>query len=367
MGAFQFNNNFLTGLKNVDDQHRHLIDLLNKFGDSLLSIESNTDDLEPLFQELAKYAQYHFTEEENLMQEIKIDKSHYDLHVEEHLNFLNDVKSLHKKMGSDKEKLSKQLLDFLTHWLAYHILGSDKNMAKQIEEIQSGKDPSKAFEIIEKKSNSSTEPLLLAINGLFQIVSSRNKELLRLNESLEQKVKERTQELYQANMDLLEISLTDVLTKLPNRRHAIQQLKKHWEESTRSGRPISLMMIDADHFKDVNDTYGHDAGDDVLCELSKILQHSVRTDDFVSRLGGDEFLIICPATDISGGLQIAETVRKNVSQMRVQTGDGYWNGSVSIGVAVRKDDMETFESLIKAADEGVYAAKRAGKNCVRIP
>ena len=165
----------------------------------------------------------------------------------------------------------------------------------------------------------------------------------------------------------MEISLTDVLTKLPNRRHAMQQLKKYWEESKQSGKPISLMMIDADHFKDVNDTYGHDAGDHVLCELSKTLQDIVRTDDFVSRLGGDEFLIICPNTNSSSGLQIAETVRKNISQMRVQIGDGYWNGSVSVGVAVRRDDMETFEFLIKAADKGVYLAKRDGKNCVRIP
>lgn len=182
---------------------------------------------------------------------------------------------------------------------------------------------------------------------------------------LEKKVKERTRELQKANLELIEISLTDVLTNLPNRRHAMQQLKKYWDESTQSGDAISLMMIDADHFKAVNDTYGHDAGDIVLCLVARELQSSVRTDDLVCRLGGDEFLVICPKTDDSGVLNIAEIVRKNISQLKVETGDGYWNGSVSIGIATRQHAMESYESLIKAADKGVYAAKRAGKNCVR--
>lgn len=182
---------------------------------------------------------------------------------------------------------------------------------------------------------------------------------------LEQKVKERTKELHEANRELMEISLTDALTNLPNRRHAMQQLRKHWEESLKMPKPLSVMMIDADHFKEVNDTYGHDAGDKVLCELSKVLQHNVRTDDLVCRMGGDEFFILCPNTDISGCLHVAEELRRNVTQMRVRTGDGVWVGSVSIGCAIRQKEMKTIDELIKAADKGVYAAKRAGKNCVR--
>ena len=367
MSYFEFSNNFFTGLDTVDSQHQQLIDLLNTFGDSVTSVESPRDDLGPLFQELAKYAQYHFEEEETLMQKTKIDPRHYDAHVEEHQNFLEDVTTMHNEVGSNSDTLSKQLLSFLTHWLAYHILGSDKNMAKQIKLLESGTEPAEAFDIIERDHDSSTEPLLLAINGLFQIVSIRNKELKKLNDSLERKVNQRTQELYEANKNLIEISQTDALTKLPNRRHALLRLKKQWSESIEFGKPISVMMIDADHFKEVNDTFGHDAGDDVLCELARTLQHNVRTDDLVCRLGGDEFLIICPQTDGPGGLHIAECLRKNISQMRVPTGDGYWQGSISVGVAVRQKEMEKFEDLIKAADKGVYAAKRAGKNCVKTP
>ncbi len=365
MSYFEFNTHFFTGLDEVDSQHQHLVDLINTFSDSATSVEKTKSDLELLFQELAKYAQYHFQEEENLMQKTKVDFRHYNTHIEEHQTFLEDVTSMHNEMGYKNGKLSKQLLEFLTHWLAYHILGSDKKLGKQIKKIKSGTDPAEAFDMVEKELDSSTEPLLIAINGLFQIVSTRNKQLKKMNESLEEKVNERTKELSKANNKLRRISLTDALTNLPNRRHALQQLKIHWEESTQSEQPICLIMIDADHFKEVNDKYGHDAGDIVLCEVAKTFQHSVRTDDLVCRLGGDEFLIICPETDGPGGLHIAEIVKKNVSQMKVPTGDGYWHGSVSIGVAVKNKLMEDFNDLIKDADDGVYAAKRAGKNCVR--
>jgi len=125
------------------------------------------------------------------------------------------------------------------------------------------------------------------------------------------------------------------------------------------------MMIDADHFKEVNDTYGHDAGDLVLRELATALKHAVRSDDIVCRLGGDEFFIICPQTDKAGGMHFAETICQSIAALRVPTGDGAWQGSVSIGVAARSDEMDNLDELMKLADEGVYLAKKAGKNCVR--
>ena len=133
------------------------------------------------------------------------------------------------------------------------------------------------------------------------------------------------------NEELIEISLTDALTKLSNRRLALQQLKIQWKDSRQSEKPISLMMIDADPFKEVNDTYGHDAGNNVPCKVARKLQHSVR------------------------------------SELKVKTGDGYWYGSICIGVATRQHHMKNYEALIKASDDGVYAAKSAGKNCVRMP
>lgn len=274
----------------------------------------------------------------------------------------NELLKAFRKMNKISEKEFCTKLDFL--WLMANQISSlaFKNLESR-QMIKSLEKSKKELQAHKDKLETTVEQRTASLSTTNQQLQS---EITEHKES-EKKRKKLTQELYTANKELMKISLTDVLTKLPNRRHAMQQLKKHWEDSKQSGRPISLMMIDADHFKNVNDTYGHDAGDLVLFELSKTLQYSVRTDDFVSRLGGDEFLIICPDTNSSGGLKIAETIRKNVSQMRVQTGDSSWHGSVSIGVAFSTDDMENFESLIKAADEGVYAAKRAGKNCVRTP
>jgi hemerythrin len=124
------------------------------------------------------------------------------------------------------------------------------------------------------------------------------------------------------------------------------------------------MMIDADGFKQINDTYGHDAGDEVLRQLSRHLRYAVRTDDVVCRLGGDEFLIICANTSQAGALHVAETMRKAVSELRITSGIGEWKGSVSVGVAARTQKMKSLEDLVKVADDGVYLAKRNGRNCV---
>ena len=130
-------------------------------------------------------------------------------------------------------------------------------------------------------------------------------------------------------------------------------------------KDITTLLQNADHFKKVNDTYGHNAGDIVLSELAKTIHDAVRNDDIACRLGGDEFFVICPNTDKQGGLNVAEYVRKTVSELHVSVGDGEWHGSISIGLATRDADMENSHELIKIADDSVYMAKRNGKNCVR--
>jgi diguanylate cyclase (GGDEF)-like protein len=125
-------------------------------------------------------------------------------------------------------------------------------------------------------------------------------------------------------------------------------------------------MVDADGFKQINDNYGHDAGDEVLRQLARNLRYAVRTDDIVCRLGGDEFFVICQGTPQEGAMRLAEKMRQAIAALRVPAGSGAWHGSVSIGVAARMAGMEKYEALIKAADEGVYAAKKNGRNCVAV-
>ena len=365
MESFSWSECFETGLTEVDDQHHHLVDIINEFSHLLTENEVHIKDIDCLYKQLSDYTAYHFQKEEKLMREMEIDPRHLNIHLDIHKGFLNEVFSIYSKISENNLDQAKSILKFLTHWLVYHILGQDQDMAKQIDAIQSGVSPSNAYEMLKKRKNGSTETLVKALGSLFDIVSIRNMELKQLNESLEEKVALRTEELFKANQRLEEMSLTDVLTGLPNRRHAMRHLSNLWVKSLENDFPLSCIMIDADHFKEVNDTYGHDAGDFVLKELAKNLVYSFRSDDLVCRLGGDEFLVICPNTDKHDGLRIAELTQKAISKLEVFTGGKPWHGSISVGVAARLSDMKEYADLIKMADKGVYAAKKSGKNCVR--
>jgi hemerythrin len=365
MDAFRWNPCFVTGLVNVDDQHQQLVDVINRFGELVMQEGgAPTDQVEGVFAELAQYASYHFAEEEALMHAAGLDARYVEQHEQSHTRFLAEVTQLHADLGSPDRSAAKSLLEFLTHWLAYHILGSDQLMAQQMALINSGVSPQEAFQTQVSETDPATDALLKALNGLFQQVSDRNTQLLQLNKTLETRVAERTQALVDANQRLEDLASTDLLTGLPNRRYAMSRFAAAWQESVRLGTPLACMMIDADGFKTINDTHGHDAGDAVLKALSKSLSHAVRTDDIVCRLGGDEFLVICAGTSLDGGLTLAEKIRSDVAALRVAAGSGHWVGSVSVGVAARTPDMAGVDVLMKVADDGLYISKRNGRNCV---
>lgn len=364
MNIFNWSDEFVTGLSSVDKQHRHLVDLVNQLGDMLLNNKIHRDDLEALYQQLVSYADYHFREEEGLMHASGVDPRHVEHHILAHRGFLDEVVRLHASIDEGVPEASKNMLEYLSHWLVYHILVQDQNMARQIDAIREGVSPAQAFEEQEQGSHESTAPLLVALQGLFAKLSERNRQLAHLNQTLEARVVARTRELSEANRQLEVLSLTDYLTGLPNRRHAMKLLKALWNESTLNGTPLACMMIDADDFKGVNDVYGHDCGDLVLIEFARTLRHTLRNDDVICRLGGDEFLVLCPATPQDGARTVAEQLRAAVSALRVPTGGEAWHGSASIGVAVRTPAMNDPEDLIKQADDALYGAKRSGTNQV---
>ncbi len=365
MKPFRWDENYNTDLLAVDQQHRHLVEQINLLGALSSQHEIDPEQVENLFADLKDYAEYHFREEEDLMIDMDVDHRHRLKHIDAHQQFIDDVTSMHDDCQSENPEAIKVLFQFLTHWLAYHILGLDQNMARQISAIKQGEAPATAYLLQEKQSESATEPLLAALQALFEQVSTRSRLLRELNQTLEAKVAERTRELSEANAKLEELTLTDALTGLANRRHAMRQLQTLWQESSELGQPLACMMIDADHFKQVNDNYGHPSGDKVLLSLATLLRHSVHNDDLVCRLGGDEFLILCPNTDLDGAIHLAELIHEKVIEMHVPTGDSEWKGSVSIGVAARQATMCEQSELIKRADEAVYKAKESGKNCVR--
>lgn len=365
MASFRWDTYFATGIVEVDEQHFYLVELINKFAQLFSENELQFDDIERVFLDLKEYTVVHFQTEEKLMENAGIDAHFYSQHITAHLDFLFKVTEMHDEISAENITVARQLLAFLMHWLVYHLLGMDQNMARQLEAINKGCTPEQAYQAARIDVDSATEALLVALNGLFSQVSDRNKELLELNKSLELKVQERTQALQQANLRLEQLAITDTLTKIPNRRFVMTHFSLLWKEAQQQNEPLSCLMVDVDYFKDVNDNYGHDAGDNVLIELSKQLQQTLRSDDIICRLGGDEFLVICEKTDFAGAMHIAQLLCDAVGQFKVKVGQYTWLGSVSIGVASKQDNMENVEQLIKMADQGVYLAKQAGKNCVK--
>ncbi len=372
MESFQWGPCFVTGLREVDQQHRRLVDLINLFGDGLTGEQGMTfEQLQAVLAELVDYTRYHFRQEEAMMMAAGVDPETASSQEGSHADFLREMVEIGAALTPEHREGAAKLHAFLIHWLAHHILGADQAMARQVLALRAGKSPAEAQAAGRQSGPSATEPLLHALDGLFRRVLERNRELVELNATLEQKVVERTRALSEANEQLSEANRklenaanTDVLTGLANRRHAMDCFEREWQSSQRSGVPVSCIMLDADHFKEINDTHGHDAGDEVLRRLARQLEHSVRTDDVVCRLGGDEFLILCPRTPLEGALLLAENMRVAVAALRVPAGTGAWNGSISVGVAARREGMETIEDLIRTADEGVYVAKRKGRNAV---
>jgi diguanylate cyclase (GGDEF)-like protein len=171
-------------------------------------------------------------------------------------------------------------------------------------------------------------------------------------------------ELGVANRKLQQAALTDALTGLFNRRYALDHLDREWSAATRTGAPLACLAIDIDHFKRVNDTHGHDVGDDVLRATAGVLRDSLRQSDVVCRLGGEEFVVIAPDTDRERAAVCAERLRAAAEGNVLEAANGKLRVTLSVGVAVRTARTDTPAALLKAADEAVYAAKQGGRNRV---
>jgi len=169
-------------------------------------------------------------------------------------------------------------------------------------------------------------------------------------------------ELAISNRKFEHAALTDLLTGLPNRRAGLHALSQEWSGANRSGQPLSAVMIDVDHFKSINDNYGHAIGDVILKEAAKAIQNMARKDDSVCRLGGEEFLIVCHNTDLKSAYNMAERLRKKVGSTNIRVGDADIRITVSIGVACKEFGMVDAETMVNAADRALYEAKHEGRN-----
>lgn len=172
-------------------------------------------------------------------------------------------------------------------------------------------------------------------------------------------------QLEQSQAALKELAIHDSLTGLFNRREFERQLREEAERSRRFGRPFVLLMLDIDHFKAVNDTHGHPAGDEALRAVAALLSGEVRSVDTVARYGGEEFAVLMPETAGSGGLTMAERIRVSIASQAITVAQGQAvNLTVSIGVATFAEGAGSERELVAAADGALYAAKAAGRDQV---
>lgn len=161
-------------------------------------------------------------------------------------------------------------------------------------------------------------------------------------------------------------SLTDEMTGFYNRKHFKNQLKAHYSGFVRSGLPASVIMFDFDHFKAINDRFGHAGGDMVLVKVAEMIQRELRPTDMGCRIGGEEFAIMLPNTSLEKAVALAERIRQRTEAMEFRHEDTSFHATITVGVASFSKSDTSHDSLMRKADSALYAGKASGRNCVRV-
>jgi diguanylate cyclase (GGDEF)-like protein len=201
--------------------------------------------------------------------------------------------------------------------------------------------------------------LARTLNDMLRRLRRQQSEIEAVNRDL----RERNAELQQAKETFEQLSITDGLTKLHNHRFFQDHLTREILRVGRTGEPLSMLLVDIDDFKQLNDRLGHASGDELLAAIARILNQSVRATDLLARYGGEEFVVLTPDTDLYGAGRLAEKIRTAVAESSFVLDDSPVRVTVSIGVAQFVGDRKTF---FNAADRALYRAKDHGKNCVVV-
>ncbi len=200
----------------------------------------------------------------------------------------------------------------------------------------------------------------LLLTGIYRL---RIRRLKARSTILRQLVQERTQSLEMVNQKLEKISRLDDLTNISNRRDFIEQANREWERAKRHKANLCLVLVDIDNFKDVNDTYGHDCGDLVLVKIAKLLTDALRSGDILARWGGEEFSVLLPDTELSGGRAVAEKMRSHIGDAKIDYDGQLIKITITLGLVQMKDE-EAFNACLKRADIALYEGKEKGRDQV---
>ena len=183
---------------------------------------------------------------------------------------------------------------------------------------------------------------------------------------VQMQIKTLQDELRRSNQLLLQLAQTDPLTRLYNRRHLYEKLEIELNRCFRGRNPIALIMTDIDHFKQVNDKFGHQVGDEVLTKVADLLQEQLRTYDLAARYGGEEFCLVLPETDLEAACEVAERIRQQAEAMTFPAPMENHRLTMSFGVSAYDGTEEgSIDEMIRVADDALYEAKHSGRNQVK--
>ena len=248
-------------------------------------------------------------------------------------------------------------------WM-FFILGVPLNrMIKHINQITKGNLDIQEIDIGNRKDE--LGQLGVAFNSMHGTIKRQIQELNAHREILEQEVRERTKDLELANQKLERISKTDELTGLPNRREMNETIANEVGRTQRTNKPFCFIFIDIDHFKNINDTYGHACGDIILKSVAQTIRGLLRKYDVFARYGGEEFLTLLPETDLEGATIVAERFRKQIEKMTVRYADFTIKITITLGVA-KYDNRLGADRSIQMADKALYQGKESGRNRVIV-
>ncbi len=209
-----------------------------------------------------------------------------------------------------------------------------------------------------------TQAIEMGVNDYLTRPVDKNELVARARTQLRKK---RYSDRLRHNVQLsLEMAITDQLTGLHNRRYMGRHLDNLLAQARKSGRPLSFVIMDIDFFKSVNDTHGHDIGDEVLREFARRISANVRGIDLACRYGGEEFVVVMPDTDVTYACSVAERLRKSIetTPVEISRAPGKLNITISIGIAQSENETDSAEDLLYRADQALYRAKKTGRNRV---
>lgn len=399
MEIVTWTDSFVTGLGVVDRQHRRLVELINRLGKAIVTgKQADEAALLRAFECLREHAVNHFADEERLMINAGIDKRHYDAHQRAHAHLIDLIDALWRSRAA-ASSATESLLEMMSPWFVQHTLGMDMSMARQIKLLRQGQCPERACALASAAQLAEPDAALDALRQLFQAVSRRNLTLeqdarerirdfervscaliearYRLDHPSEEardELRTRAQELEHANRALLadnqrlkDVASTDGLLGIANRSSFDDRLQAEWRRARRDGVPLSLLMIDVDHFKRFNDTYGHPAGDRCLQVIANGIATLVhRPGDFFARYGGEELVVLLPNTDLIGAGSFGERICEHVRSLEIARFIPQAVEAVTVSIGASgglPDEVATSGGeLLRQADEALYRAKAEGRN-----